>query len=71
MVSNYDRIYKEIVKRARAAAGETGVDPDALVTLVMEIVDLEDQHRIRHININQLFQEKIQAAALNQAIAGD
>ena len=65
MVSNYDRIYQEIVKRAGEVGGDHGVDADALVTLVMEIVDLEDQHRTRNIRINQLVQDKIQTAAMS------
>ena len=66
MVSNYDRILAEITKEARRLAPEEGVDPEALVTLAMEIVDLEDQHRIRNIRIKQLIEDKILTTAVSQ-----
>ena len=67
MVSNYDRIYREIVNRAEAVAADHGVEKEALVTLVMEIVNLEDQHRTKSIRIKQLVQDRIQNAALSQS----
>ena len=67
MVSNYDRIYREIVNRAEAVAVDHGVEKEALVTLVMEIVNLEDQHRTKSIRIKQLVQDRIQNAALSQS----
>lgn len=66
MVSNYDRIYAEITKEAEQLASECGVDPTALVDLVLEIVDLEDQHRIKPIRIRQLIEERILATAVAQ-----
>jgi len=47
MVSNYDRIYLEITKRAEQVERQHGVAADDLTTLVMEIVDLEDRNRIK------------------------
>jgi hypothetical protein len=70
MVSNYDRIFSEIVKKARQVAPERGVDPDALVNLVMEVVNLEDQHRTRSLRINQLVGEKILTASRTQSPEG-
>lgn len=66
MVSNYDRIYAEINKEAQGLAPEENVDPGALVTLTMEIVDLEDQHRIKNIRINQLIEDRILTTAVSQ-----
>lgn len=63
MVSNYDRIFAEIRKEAERLAPDDGIDPESLVTLVMEIVDLEDQHRTKSIRIKQLVEEKIETAA--------
>ena len=46
MVSNYDRIFSEITTEAQRLAPDHDIDPTALVNLAMEIVDLEDQHRL-------------------------
>lgn len=66
MVSNYDRIFAEIKSEAKRLGTEHDIDPDALVTLAMEIVNLEDQHRTKHIRINQLVEETILATAVSQ-----
>ena len=66
MVSNYDRILTEITKEAQQLAPEENVDPEALITLAMEVVDLEDRHRIKSIRINQLFEDKIVSTAVSQ-----
>ena len=71
MVSNYDRIYAEIVREAERLAPDRGVDPKTLVKLVMEIVDLEDQHRTKTLRINQLFEERIITAATAQMAEGE
>ena len=59
MVSNYDRIVEEITKEAKALGPPADLSPDVLLALTMEIVDLEDQHRITAIRIRQLVEEKI------------
>ena len=66
MVSNYDRIYGEINSEAKRLATEHDIDPRILVSLAMEIVDLEDQHRTKNIRIKQLIEEKILATAVSQ-----
>ena len=66
MVSNYERIFAEINSEAERLATEHDMDPDALVALAMEIVDLEDQHRTKSIRIKQLVEEKILATAVTQ-----
>lgn len=58
MVNNYDRIYAEIKKEAGRSAQEN-IESDILVNLVMEIVSLEDQHRVKPTRINQLIEDKI------------
>ena len=67
MVSNYDRIFAEIKKEAHRVAPEHDIDPDILVNLAMEIVDLEDQHRIRSVaRIKQRIEDQILLTATNQ-----
>ena len=66
MVSNYDRILAEITKEAQQLAPEHGIDSEVLVTLAMEVVDLEDQHRIKSTNIKQRIEDKIFTTAVSQ-----
>ena len=66
MVNNYDRIFDEITEEARRLPPNADINPELLVKLTMEIVDLEDQHRIRNIRINQLIREKIFNTAVNK-----
>ena len=46
MVSNLDRITNEIVAHAQHIAPDFELDPDVLVALAMEIVDLEDRPEV-------------------------
>ena len=71
MVSNYDRILLEITEEAQRVTAERSVDSETLITLAMEIVDLEDQHRIKGIRIKQLVEERILAAAIGQLATED
>ena len=65
MVNNYDRIYSEIKSEAERLAAEHDVDSEALVSLAMEIVDLEDRNRVRSIhNIRQRIGEAILATTI-------
>ena len=50
MVSNYDRIFKEIQREAGRVGEDVGVDPALLTRVAMEIVDLEDRHRVSNIH---------------------
>ena len=69
MVNNYDRILTEIKKEAQRSAPEHNIDPDALVSLAMEIVDLEDQNRIKNIaRIKQRIEGLILTTAMNQML---
>ena len=64
MVSNYDRVYQEIRKEAGVTAKTEHLAAEALVTLAMEIVDIEDQHTIRPFhNIKQRISGIIRTAA--------
>ena len=47
MVSNFERILAEIRKEAGQIAPNYRLDPDSVVNLIMDIVDLEDQHRVK------------------------
>ena len=47
MVSNFERILVEIRREAIRVAPTYGLKPDAIVKLVMEIVDLEDRNRVK------------------------
>ncbi len=54
MVSNYERIYEEIKKEAVQVGSELELNPEKLVQLIMQVVDIEDQHSrlgaVSHIN---------------------
>ena len=68
MVSNFERIYAEIRKEASRTAPTYRLDSESVVKLVMEIVDLEDQHRIRaQARVNQRVRRMIENAAAAQA----
>lgn len=47
MVSNFERILVEIRKEANRVAPTYGLHPESVVDLIMSIVDLEDQNRVR------------------------
>lgn len=47
MVSNFERILVEIRKEANRIAPDHGLQPESVVDLIMNIVDLEDQHRVK------------------------
>ena len=64
MVNNYDRIFTEIEKEAARVAAESGLRPEAILALTMEIVNLEDDNRIKPTNIKQLVEAKILSASL-------
>ena len=65
MISNYDRIYKEIQIEVRRVSEDLDVDPEALARLTLEIVDLEDRHRVSHIHaINKKVRALIETTAV-------
>lgn len=64
MVSNFERIYEEIKKEAVRTAPTYRLDPDTVVNLIMEVVDLEDQHRVKsQPRIKQRIRGMIEKAA--------
>lgn len=68
MVSNIERIHGEIRKGAHQIARDYGLDPEAVVKLIMDIVDLEDRNRMRAVaGINQ----KVKGMIENATRAGD
>ena len=65
MVSNFERILGEIRREANLVAPTHGLEPEAVVELIMNIVDLEDRHRIRsEPRINQKVRGMIQDVAV-------
>ncbi len=67
MISNYDRIFREIQIEARRASLDLGIDPEVLERLTMEIVELEDRHRISHIHgIKKQMRTLIEDTAVGQ-----
>ena len=63
MVSNFERIFDEIRKEAHRIAGTYGLEPEAVVKLIMDIVDLEDRNRVKAVaGINQQIKGMIQNA---------
>ena len=67
MVSNFERILGEIRREANLVAPTHGLEPEAVVELIMNIVDLEDRHRIRaEPRINQRVRGMIQDVAVAQ-----
>lgn len=63
MVSNLKRLFDEIGKEANRIAGTYGLEPEAVVKLIMDIVDLEDRNRVRAVaGINQQVKGMIQNA---------
>ena len=65
MVSNFERILGEIRREANLVAPTHGLEPEAVVELIMNIVDLEDRHRIRsEPRINQRVRGMIQDVAV-------
>lgn len=65
MVSNFERILGEIRREANLVAPSHSLEPEAVVELIMNIVDLEDRHRIRaESRINQKVRGMIQDLAV-------
>lgn len=63
MVSNFERIFDEIRKEANRIASTYGLEPEAVVKLIMDIVDLEDRNRVKAVaGINQQIKGMIQNA---------
>ena len=71
MISNYDRIYKELQIEAQRISEEVDVDPEALARLALEIVDLEDRHRVSRIHaINKKVRDLIETTVVTQGPEG-
>ena len=61
MVSNFERILEEITSHAHRAPED--FDADTLIRLSMEIVDQEDRHATKQVNIKQIVENLIEQAA--------
>lgn len=67
MISNYDRIHREIVTEVQKVCEDLDFDPQTLEDLIMEIVDLEDQHRVTGVHaIKKKMRNLIEATAVAQ-----
>lgn len=65
MVSNFERILAEIRKEAAQTAPNYRLEPESVVNLIMDIVDLEDQHRVKaQHGINRKIRQMIETAAV-------
>ena len=75
MVSKFERILDEIgkeAKEARQIARTCGLEPKAVVKLIMDIVELEDRHRVKaESRINQRVRGMIEDAARAGAATED
>lgn len=70
-LNNYDRLYREIRQAADLHARSLSIDPAELVELVMRIVDLEDQNRIKAVaRIRQQVENMIETAAASRKEEG-
>ena len=64
MVSNFGRILDEIRREAIRAAPAYGLQSEPVVKLIMDIVNLEDQHRVKAMaGIHQRVRGMIEDAA--------
>lgn len=68
MVSNFDRILAEIRREADLIAPNHELQPETVVNLVMSIVDIEDQNRIKPVaRINQQVKGMIEEVTLPES----
>lgn len=71
MVSNFDRIFAEIRRECAKHVTSYRQDPDVMVSLVMDLVDIEDRHRRAAVaRVNQIVEGKIQDVALKHVGRG-
>ncbi len=61
MISNFDRIHTEITNQANRVSED--FEAEFLITLAMEIVDHEDRHATKRVNIKQIVENLIEQAA--------
>ena len=60
-MNNFDRIHTEITNQANRVPED--FEAETLITLAMEIVDHEDRHATKRVNINQIVENLIEQAA--------
>lgn len=70
MVNNLDRIFKEIKKESYRLAPDHNIDPQELLELTMQIVDLEDENAIKKIPINKMIKGEITKMVNRMDIGG-
>ena len=71
-LTNIDRIGAEIARHADEVAQEHGLATTSLVRLLLEIVDLEDRHRVKAIpGVRRRMKNMIQNLSRAQSSPGD
>lgn len=70
-MNNLERVVQEITKRAEKHAPNAGLPAKDLTRLVLEVVELEDDHKLRQGNINQEVMARIRAAAARLSNPGE
>lgn len=72
MVSNFDKIFEEIKNEAESVSPLYGLDPKDVISSIMEIVAIENRHRIRsEPRINQRIKGLIDDLASAQLSSED
>ena len=72
MVSNFERIFGEIRKGAHQIARDHGLEPEAVVKLIMAVVDLEDRNRVKAVaGIDQEVRGMIQNVSQTGSVRED
>lgn len=70
-LTNFDRIVAEIGRHAEEAAQPHGLAANDLVRLLLEIVNLEDENRVKPIHgVRQKMRGMIQALSRTQSSQG-
>jgi hypothetical protein len=52
-MNNLERIQEELASEAKQRAPALGIPPEMFLEIALTAVDLEDQHRLVQLNINQ------------------
>lgn len=72
MVSNFDRILREIKREANLVAPDHGLAPETIVSLIMRVVDIEDRHRVKaEHRVHQRIKGMIRNMSRKDSSAGD
>ena len=62
-MNNLERIQEELAREAKERAPSLGIPPEMFLEIALTSVDLEDQHRLVQMNINQELATMLQNGA--------